>query len=130
MCHCCESCKTIFKPCLLFAYVHFRSEAYQTLKKLEAARWIDRRTRAVVVEMTLFNPATNLFSGVNLLLEIPPSGGVTVSAHVSSVYLYKYISSWDNFILACEVCSLKNICSSISIAFYIKVSTTSVRLML
>ena len=113
---------------LILANVHLRSEAYQTLKKLEAARWIDRRTRAVVVEMTLFNPATNLFSGVNLLLEIPPSGGVTVSTHVSSVYLYKYISSWDNFIFACEVCLPRNICSSISIAFYMRALITSVRL--
>ena len=81
----------------------FRSDAYKWLKELESGRWIDRRTRAVVVEMTLFNPATNLFTGVNLLLEIPPSGGVTVSSHVTSVYLYRYITAWDNFILACEV---------------------------
>ncbi len=105
--HCAEAFhKTRSKPQLQIQGLHpggCRAEAYSALKQLEAVRWLDRHTRAVLVEMTLFNPATTLFSCVTLLLEIPPSGGTTPSAQVTSVYLYKYISPWDNFILACEV---------------------------
>ncbi len=83
-----------------------RAEASAVLRGLAASRWVDRRTRAVLVEATLFNTATNLFTCVTLLLELPPAGGAAASAQVSSLHLYKYITAWDNFILACEVSAI------------------------
>ena len=42
--------------------------------ELESQAWIDRYTRAVFIEFTVYNPGTNLFSINTLLLEKPHSG--------------------------------------------------------
>ncbi|CAH1789073.1 unnamed protein product [Owenia fusiformis] len=80
-----------------------RMEAFKQLQRLFDNSWIDKKTRAVVVEFTLFNAPTNLFTSVHLVLETPPMGGATSMAHINSVYLYRYVTSFDNFILACEL---------------------------
>lgn len=65
-------------------------EADSSLNYLEQTRWIDRATRAVINEFTIFNPSTNLFSVINLILEMPPSGGVIPSYDVRTMRLYFY----------------------------------------
>eukprot|EP00058_Branchiostoma_floridae_P012739 XP_002598227.1 hypothetical protein BRAFLDRAFT_69570 [Branchiostoma floridae] len=40
-----------------------------TVAQLEPSGWIDRYTRAVFIEMTIYNPHANLFSVLNLLTE-------------------------------------------------------------
>ncbi|RXM94988.1 Polycystic kidney disease protein 1-like 1 [Acipenser ruthenus] len=71
--------------------------------KLSADRWLDRSTRAVVVEFTLYNPPSNLFTTVSLLAETPPTGGVIPSAYIESVSIYHVSSVLDYFIMAFEV---------------------------
>ncbi|XP_058874729.1 polycystin-1-like protein 1 isoform X2 [Acipenser ruthenus] len=80
-----------------------RSEAYRTLLQLSADRWLDRSTRAVVVEFTLYNPPSNLFTTVSLLAETPPTGGVIPSAYIESVSIYHVSSVLDYFIMAFEL---------------------------
>lgn len=43
-------------------------------KLLEDQAWIDRYTRAIFIEFTVYNPGTNLFAINTLLLEKPDSG--------------------------------------------------------
>ncbi|XP_051872179.1 polycystic kidney disease protein 1-like 1 [Pristis pectinata] len=80
-----------------------RNEAYTTLLALKKTKWIDRNTRAVIVEFTLYNPPTNLFTVVSLLAELPPSGGVLPLVHIESVSIYQENSLLDYFIMAFEV---------------------------
>jgi hypothetical protein len=56
-----------------------RTEAIATLASLEANRWIDRGTRAVMVMMNFFNPQTDLVTVVRVLFEIFPSGHIVKS---------------------------------------------------
>ncbi len=49
---------TVLKPLLCFV---IRSHASDQLSYLEKEEWIDKFTRAVVLEFTLFNPPTNIF---------------------------------------------------------------------
>ena len=43
------------------------------------------------------------FSSVVLLLELPPTGGALPSPQITSTYLFRYETTWDNCVLACEV---------------------------
>uniref|UniRef100_UPI00398E4760 polycystin-1-like protein 1 n=1 Tax=Pristiophorus japonicus TaxID=55135 RepID=UPI00398E4760 len=80
-----------------------RHEAYTKLLKLKEIEWIDRNTRAVIVEFTLYNPPTNLFTTVSLLAELPPLGGVLPSAQIESVSIYQKKTLLDYFIMAFEL---------------------------
>ncbi|XP_055862470.1 polycystic kidney disease protein 1-like 1 isoform X4 [Biomphalaria glabrata] len=82
---------------------HSRKDALSQLLKLESDNWIDLYTQAVMVEMTLYNVVTNLFSSVTLLLEVGPAGNILTSAHIRSTYVFRYITLWDNCILGCEM---------------------------
>ena len=75
----------------------------QQLQGLQASNWIDPYTSAVIIEMTLFHTQSTLFGSVLLALELPPMGRVRTSHRINSVYLYKYSSMLDHFVLACEV---------------------------
>ncbi|XP_060086124.1 polycystin-1-like protein 1 [Ylistrum balloti] len=81
-----------------------RSTALSQLQSLETGGWINKHTRVVIVEFTLFNAPTNLFSSVTLFMELPPTGGTFMGYRVMSTYLYRYMSAADNFVLACELC--------------------------
>ncbi|GAB1610845.1 hypothetical protein Ahia01_001371000 [Argonauta hians] len=48
----------------------------QILEELVQSRWVDRQTRAVFVEFTVYNPNFHMFAYLNFLIEIPESGGV------------------------------------------------------
>ena len=50
------------------------------LSKLHRLGWIDERTRAVVIQMTLYNPNVQLFTAVTMVAEFLSSGGVFTSA--------------------------------------------------
>lgn len=79
------------------------SESLNKLENLLNEKWIDDRTLAVALQFTLMHAPTSLFSTVKLITEWPPTGKTSCSIQISTTYLYKYISYWDNFILACEV---------------------------
>jgi hypothetical protein len=55
-----------------------RAEMLRTVKHLWEWDWIDRQTRAVVVEVNTFNPNLNVISVNTLLFEFSPSGMVEV----------------------------------------------------
>jgi hypothetical protein len=47
--------------------------------------WIDTRTRAVIIQLTLYNPSVQLFTSVTLLLEILSTGGMSTSARFQPI---------------------------------------------
>jgi hypothetical protein len=68
----------------------------KNLTLLESLDWIDRQTRAVFVEFSLFNPNLNLFCYCNILLEILPTGNLLLSSHFSPINLLDI--SKNNFV--------------------------------
>ena len=50
------------------------------LSQLHRLGWIDERTRAVFIQMTLYNPNVQLFTAVTMVAEFLSSGGVFTSA--------------------------------------------------
>ncbi|KAL3831269.1 hypothetical protein ACJMK2_023042, partial [Sinanodonta woodiana] len=80
-----------------------RSEALKQLQELEALDWLDTQTLAVHVEISAYNAPTNLVCSVTMLLEFSPTGGTFPVSRVMSTQLFRYVTGWDNFVLACEL---------------------------
>ena len=70
------------------------------LAQLKANDWIDASTRAVVIELGVFNPPTNLFSTMRLFFEFPRTGGVRPYYEAYTGLLFgkndadTYVRSW------------------------------------
>nr|XP_047143271.1 uncharacterized protein LOC100199090 isoform X3 [Hydra vulgaris] len=58
------------------------------LEQAKMLGWIDRQTRAVIIEFALFNAATNYFTMVTMVLEFPASGGVVPNFSVLTFKLF------------------------------------------
>ena len=71
------------------ANLGYNSEsALDVIESLEENRWIDDRTVAILIECTLFDPATSLYSFMRYLYERFPTGGVITSGTVKTVTVY------------------------------------------
>ncbi|CAF4205861.1 unnamed protein product [Rotaria sp. Silwood2] len=73
------------------------------LDSLNANLWLDRGTRVVFLDFTVYNANINLFCQIKLTVEFPASGGAVPSKSFSTVKLIRYVSSMDYFVLACEI---------------------------
>jgi hypothetical protein len=70
---------------------------------LAANNWIDRNTRAVFVEFSVYNPNIGMFAYCNLLFEIMPTGSVFTSYRILPVTVFD--SSQDLFSFG-TICAL------------------------
>ncbi|XP_033737386.1 polycystic kidney disease protein 1-like 2 [Pecten maximus] len=77
--------------------------AADTFDYLHDAGWIDRNTRAVLVEANIYNPNVNLFCVICLVLEFPASGSIIPYSQISPVVLYRYIGSSALFLLILDL---------------------------
>ncbi|XP_038616015.1 polycystic kidney disease protein 1-like 1 [Tachyglossus aculeatus] len=66
-----------------------RTEAYSILTNLKRSSWLDTTAGAVAVQFVLYNPPTNLFTSVVLLVEFPSAGRLIPSLRVESVDIYR-----------------------------------------
>ncbi|XP_065832466.1 polycystin-2-like [Oscarella lobularis] len=80
-----------------------KSQTTQEVASLKNNLWTDRGTRVVFIDFTVYNANVNLFCVVKLIIEFPPSGGAFISSNVWSIKLLRYVTSFDYFILACEI---------------------------
>ncbi|XP_065639762.1 uncharacterized protein LOC100197148 isoform X3 [Hydra vulgaris] len=58
------------------------------INELKQKKWIDRQTRALIIEFALFNAATNYFTMVTIVFEIPSFGGMVPYFDVTTFNLY------------------------------------------
>ncbi|XP_070774070.1 polycystin-2 [Enoplosus armatus] len=80
-----------------------KEESAIQLKFLKDHLWLDRGTRAVFLDFSVYNGNINLFCIARLLVEFPATGGVVTSWQFQTVRLIRYVSSWDYFVGVCEV---------------------------
>jgi len=52
------------------------SDLQNNLSQLHQLEWIDRQTRAVMIQVSLYNPNVELFTSVTLLVEFLSTGGL------------------------------------------------------
>jgi hypothetical protein len=61
------------------------SQIRNDLSQLHQLGWIDRQTRAVLIQINLYNPNIPIFTSANLLIEILPSSGIYPSARFDPI---------------------------------------------
>ncbi len=66
------------------------------ISMLKELSWIDMQTRAVIIQMSLYNPNVNLFIFVTIVAEFSPSGGVSPSARVEPLALLENYQGRNN----------------------------------
>jgi hypothetical protein len=52
------------------------SDIQSNLSELHQLEWIDDKTRAVIIQLSLYNPNVELFTSVSFLIEFLPTGGI------------------------------------------------------
>ena len=77
--------------------------ALTVVADLHTHNWVDKQTRAVFVEFTVYNANVNLFGIAYLFLEFLPTGGAFPTAHFAVSRLYSYTGPFSSFMLACQV---------------------------
>ncbi|XP_029356804.1 polycystin-2 isoform X2 [Echeneis naucrates] len=80
-----------------------KEESAIQIQFLKDHLWLDRGTRAVFLDFSVYNGNINLFCIARLLAEFPATGGVVTSWQFQTVRLMRYVSSWDYFVGVCEV---------------------------
>ncbi|CAF1622969.1 unnamed protein product [Adineta ricciae] len=76
------------------------SELQSNLSELRQLNWIDKQTRAVIIQLTLYNPNVHLFTQMNFLLEILSTGGLSTSSRFEPLDFYALTSTFQ---LICNV---------------------------
>ncbi|CAH1253114.1 PKD1L3 [Branchiostoma lanceolatum] len=77
--------------------------ALETIEELEKSDWIDRYTRAIVVEFTVFNANVNFFSTLIYVVEFPNTGGGVPSMSISTYRLHYFIGSLGYIVMAFDI---------------------------
>ena len=72
------------------------------IQDLQIDEWIDRYTRAVFAEFTVYNAHTNFFGVVTMLTEILPTGGYYHYPKVNTIRLYRYTGPEQFVVMAFE----------------------------
>ncbi|CAF1131898.1 unnamed protein product [Adineta steineri] len=68
------------------------SDMKTNLSKLHQLDWIDEKTRAVFIQLTLYNPSVQLLTAVTLLAEFLPTGGVYTTSRFEPINFYTFTS--------------------------------------
>ncbi|KAG7163311.1 Location of vulva defective 1-like [Homarus americanus] len=73
------------------------------LKKLQKLRWIDKYTRAVMLEFSVFNVNVNLFSTCTIIAEFNEGGGITPKWRFEPVRLLPHTGPFGYLVSICEI---------------------------
>ncbi|KAM8923773.1 polycystin-2-like protein 1 [Pelodytes ibericus] len=80
-----------------------KRDSLRNLQELKTNLWLDRGTRVIFVDFSVYNANINLFCVLRLVVEFPATGGAIPSWQIRTVKLIRYVSGWDYFIIACEI---------------------------
>jgi polycystin 2 len=80
-----------------------KADSLAIIQELHDNLWIDRGTRAVLFDFTVYNANINLFCQVRITAELPATGGLIPSWSFRTVKLLRYVTMMDYFVMACEI---------------------------
>ena len=78
----------------------------KTMRELNEERWLDLQTRALFVELCLYNPNTNLFTFLRLGAEFPVLGAASVWRDFKTLRLYQHQGALGAFVFVSELAVL------------------------
>lgn len=83
-----------------------RDVVSRTIEELNEERWLDLQTRAVFVELCLYNPNTNLFTFLRMGAEFPETGGNNVWRDLKTLRLYQHLGALGAYVFVCELLAM------------------------
>jgi hypothetical protein len=86
------------------------SQVSYDLQQLQSLNWIDRQTRALFVEFSIYNPNVKLFSYCYILIEILPTGSLVKSYRFYQLSLFDFNENSASFDLVSAFIYLAFIC--------------------
>ena len=66
------------------------SELQSNLSELHRLNWIDNQTRAIIIQISLYNPNVELYTCVTLLVEFLSTGGLFPQSRFEPLYFRGY----------------------------------------
>lgn len=94
---------------------YFMQQAKNVIGDLKFFNWIDKYTRAVLVELTVFCAPANLFSSVTYLVELTGTGAATTYLRVDTFRLHQHVGPLSTLVGMCEFIVIV----MVSIGFYV-----------
>ncbi|GAB6020442.1 polycystic kidney disease 1-like 2 [Chamberlinius hualienensis] len=80
-----------------------QSDLLQLMDQLQGLNWIDKYTRSVIVEFSVFNAQVNLFGVCTMTAEFVPGGGIFTSSRFDAIRLLEYHTGFGLVIMLCEI---------------------------
>ncbi|CAF4995942.1 unnamed protein product, partial [Rotaria sp. Silwood1] len=77
------------------------SDLKSNLSKLHQLEWIDDKTRAIFIQLILYNPNVQLFTSVTFLIEFLSTGSISPTARFEPLNFYMFTSVLQ---LVCTIC--------------------------
>ena len=71
------------------------NETMETISTLKSGRWIDKKTRAIIISFTVYNPNINRLGVTRLVVEFLPSNGAQSYSDINVIKAVRYASSAD-----------------------------------
>ena len=62
--------------------------AYTVIDHLQSGQWVDRQTRAIIVEFNIFNPAISALGACSFFFELLQTGQATALKHIDIISLH------------------------------------------
>jgi hypothetical protein len=83
--------------CALCRYVEVlpvhTDAAIERLQYLRDNNWLDKRTRALFIDIPLYSPNSGIMTMVSLMVELDAGGAATLSSHFRSSILFRYFAA-------------------------------------
>ena len=79
------------------------SKAQEVIEELTFHNWIDRRSRGIFIELTVYNAQVNLFGVITILAEVMPTGGVEMFHRIDIIRVYRYLGQLGYAVLISEL---------------------------
>ena len=79
-----------------------KNTTLRILDELYTNIWLDRHTRAVILEFTVYTPNTNMFTYNMFMVEFPETGGALTSYSITPLRLYHHYGAAGIYTLLCE----------------------------
>lgn len=80
----------------------YPAASYKLINELVKHNWFDSHTRAIFLELTVYNAQVNLFAICNFVVEFLPTNGIVHYYSIKVARLYTYGGSTESFKIACQ----------------------------
>ena len=86
----------------VFKLTGYTATLQNNLDRLKVEQWADNRTRALILEFSVYNAQTNLFAMVSCVAEFA-GGGLKPWYRIEVVSLFNDYKGWNKIVLFCEI---------------------------